>query len=97
MVTLTTSGSDTLEQINGAMKDARSAFLIGQAGAETQTRLRGMQGGGRGNPYTVFIDSQGAVRAVHRGGATQPFFTGTAKLMLGDEAAQPESTVPAEE
>lgn len=82
VVTLTTSASDTQERINDAMKEAREAFVVGRADSETQTRLRGLEGGGSGNPYTVFIDKEGKVRSVRAGGATQEYFTGTAKKML---------------
>jgi hypothetical protein len=82
VVTLTTSERDNEERIHGAMNEAREAFIIGRADSDTQNRLRGLEGGGRGDPYTVFIDAQGNVRAVHRGGATQDFFTGTARMML---------------
>jgi hypothetical protein len=82
VVTLTTSDRDDEESIQGAMGDHYGSFVVGRADSEVQGKLRGLEGGGRGNPYTVFIDKQGNVRAVQAGGAKQEFFTGVAKRML---------------
>jgi hypothetical protein len=82
VVTLTTSDRDDEERINNAMGEHRNAFVVGRPNDDTQVTLRNVEGGGRGIPYTVFIDRDGNVREVHRGGATQAYFSGVAKRML---------------
>jgi len=84
VVTLTTSERDDEDAIKGAMNDAFAAFVVGHADTDTQGKLRGFEGGGRGNPYTVFIDAQGQVREVHRGAAAREYFTGVARKMTGN-------------
>jgi hypothetical protein len=78
VVTLTTSPQDDQERINKAMGEHRSAFIVGRPNDDTHVKLRNVEGGGRGIPYTAFIDRDGNVREVHRGGATQAYLSGVA-------------------
>jgi len=83
VVTVTTSADDDAAKISGAMGAAQSEFIVGHAGKELQRKLRALPGGMNADPYTVFIDRNGKVRANKLGAADKAYFVRIGRAIAG--------------